>query len=355
MAEFPIRVLVAEDHERFRRLLVSTLQKQMGGQVQYIREVADGLEAVQEAQSLQPDLILLDIGLPTLNGIEAARQIHKLSPTSKIVFVTQESSADMVQEAFNIGACGYVVKADAGRELIPALDAVLRGQTYLSQSLSGHGLTNVPDRSAIHLVEMRHGLETRRQLGLQSTRHHEVGFYSDDRSLLDGYTRFVGAVLKSGNAAIVVATEVHREKLLARLQAYGLDMSAAIEQGRYIALDNAETLTTFVVNGLPDPAQFSKVTDDLIARTAKSVEGQHARVAACGECAPLLWERGNTEGAVRLERLWDEIAGSYGMQVFCGYPLGSFQGRTGSYTFERICAEHSRVLSFTLGRDHSTP
>ena len=123
-------------------------------------------------------------------------------------------------------------------------------------------------------------------------------------------------------------------------------MSAAIEQGRYIALDNDETVATFMVNDLPDPAQFSKVTDDLIARTAKSVEGEHARVAACGECAPLLWERGNTDGAVRLERLWDEIARSYGVQVLCGYPLGSFQAGTGSYTFERICAEHSRILSW---------
>ena len=125
-------------------------------------------------------------------------------------------------------------------------------------------------------------------------------------------------------------------------------MSALIEQDRYVALDNAETIATFMVNDLPDPAQFSKVTGDLIARTAKSVEGEHARVAACGECAPLLWERGNTEGAVRLERLWDEIARSYGVQVFCGYPLGSFQGGTGSYTFEKICAEHSRVPSSSL-------
>jgi hypothetical protein len=104
-------------------------------------------------------------------------------------------------------------------------------------------------------------------------------------------------------------------------------------------------LSTFMVNDLPDPAQFSKVTRDLIARTAKSVRGEHARIAACGECAPLLLERGNAEGAVRLERLWDEIARSYGVQVFCGYPLGSFQGGAGSYTSERICAEHSRVLS----------
>jgi DNA-binding NarL/FixJ family response regulator len=339
-----IRVLVVEDYAAFRRVLVAAIQSRV--EIQVICEVADGPEAVQKALDLQPELILLDIGLPRLNGIEAARQIRNLSPKSKILFVSQESSADIVQAALETGAKGYVVKADVGSELIPAVDAVLRGQTYVSKSLSGHGLTNVPDRSAIHLVEMRHGLETRREQGLQRTRHHEVGFYSDDRSLLDGYTRFVGAVLKSGNAAIVVATELHREKLLARLQAYGLDMSATIEQGRYIALDNAETIATFMVNDMPDPALFSKVTGDLIARTAESVEGEHARVAACGECAPLLWERGNTEGAVRLERLWDEIARSYGVQVFCGYPLGIFQGGIGSYTFERICAEHSRVLSW---------
>jgi CheY-like chemotaxis protein len=308
-----------------------------------ICEVADGLEAVEKGGELQPELILLDIGLPRLNGIEAARQIRKLCPKSKILFVSQESSADMVQAALEAGADGYVVKADAGRELIAALDAVLRGQTYLSKSLAGDGLTRASVRSVIDPVEMHLGLETRRQQGLQGTRRHEVGFYSDDRSLLDGFTHFVGAALKSGNAAILVATEVHREKLLGRLHAYGLDVSAAIEQGRYIALDNAETVSTLMVNDLPDPARFSRVTGDLLATTAKSVGGEHARIAACGECAHLLWERGNKEGAVRLERLWDEIARSHGVQVFCGY-LGSFQGGTGSYTFERICAEHSRSL-----------
>ena len=101
-----------------------------------------------------------------------------------------------------------------------------------------------------------------------------------------------------------------------------------------------------MVNDLPDPVLFSKVTGNLVARTAKSVEGDHARVAACGECAPLLWERGNAEGAVRLERLWDEIARSYGVQVLCGYPQSSFQGPTEGDTFDRICAEHSSVLSW---------
>ncbi len=337
-----IRVLVAEDYPPFRRFLASTIQNR--SELEIICEVEDGREAVQNAEALQPDLVLLDIGLPSLNGIEAARQIRKLSPNSKILFVSQESSADIVQAALDTGAGGYVVKAAAGRDLVAALAAVLRGQTFVSKSLAGHGLTKIHDRSAIHPLEMVDGLETRGQQGLQGTRRHEVGFYPDDRSLLGGFTHFVGAALKNGNAAILIATQAHRDSLLDRLHANGLDVSAAIAKGRYIALDNAETLSTFMVNDLPDPAQFSKVTSDLIARAAKSVRGENARIAACGECAPLLWERGNTEGAVRLERLWDEIARSYGVQVLCGYPQSSFQLPTGSYTVESISAEHSAVL-----------
>src|SRR5258708_16994708 len=152
---------------------------------------------------------------------------------------------------------------------------------------------------------MHPGLAPHRQQGLQSTHRHEVGFYSDERSLLDGFTHFLGAALKSGSAAIVLATEPRRDKILARLHAYGLDMSAAIQQGRYMALDAAEAISRFMVNGLPDLAQFDRVTDDLLERTAKSVNGDYARVASCGEGATLFWEQGKAEGAVRLVLIWE--------------------------------------------------
>jgi DNA-binding NarL/FixJ family response regulator len=100
----PFRVLVVEDYEPFRRFVRSRLGK--GTELQVICETSDGLEAVQKAEVLQPDLILLDVGLPTLNGIHAARRIRKLSPNSKILFVSQKSSADVVQEAFRSGALG---------------------------------------------------------------------------------------------------------------------------------------------------------------------------------------------------------------------------------------------------------
>jgi hypothetical protein len=161
---------------------------------------------------------------------------------------------------------------------------------------------------------------------------------------LGGFTSFAGAALEAGNAVIVVATESHRDSLLLQLQAHDLDVGAAIEQGRYISLDAAEMLSTFMVDGLPDPTRFLKVTGELIVEAAKAVKGE-ACVAACGECAPLLWAQGKADAAIRLEHLWDEIAKSCGVEVLCGYPLGSFQSGVDTYIFDKICVEHSVVHS----------
>jgi DNA-binding NarL/FixJ family response regulator len=100
--------------------------------LEIVCELSDGLAAVQKAEELKPDLILLDIGLPGLNGIEAGRQILKLVPNAKIIFLTQESSEDVVQEALRLGARGYVVKTQAGSDLMPAVEAVLQGKQYVS-------------------------------------------------------------------------------------------------------------------------------------------------------------------------------------------------------------------------------
>lgn len=132
-----VRVFVVDDYEPFRRFVCSTLEKRP--ELQIVCEGSDGLEAVQKAEKLQPDLILLDIALPTLNGIEAARQIRKLAPDSKIIFVSQESSRDVVQEGLSLGTCGYVVKTKAGSDLLAAVDAVLEGRQFVSGGLSDHG------------------------------------------------------------------------------------------------------------------------------------------------------------------------------------------------------------------------
>lgn len=131
-----IRVLLVEDFEPFRSFVASILQKQQ--ELRIICEVSDGLEAVQKAEELQPDLILLDIGLPSLNGIEAARRICNVSPESKILFLSENRSLAVAEEALRTGAGGYVVKSDATSNLLPAVDAVLKGKEFVSASLAGN-------------------------------------------------------------------------------------------------------------------------------------------------------------------------------------------------------------------------
>jgi DNA-binding NarL/FixJ family response regulator len=332
-----IRVLVVEDFDPFRRFIVSKLQTRP--EFQFIGEASDGLEAVQKAQELQPDLIMMDIGLPSLNGIEAARQIRKLSPESKIIFFSQESSADAVHEALSLGAHGYVVKARAGRELLAAVEAVLQGTQFVSSGSSGHRFT----AAAADRFRQGKGLPLSSPRKGTATRNHEVCFYSDDASFLLGHARFIESALRAGNPAIVVATESHQKSFLQSLQAHGVDSAAAIEQGRYIPLDVAEMLSRLMVNDLPDPVRFSRVAGNLLMAATKAAKREQPRVAVCGEAVSVLWTQGKGEAAVQLEHLWDEMTKVYDLDILCGYVLTSAQLEREQDIYQRVCAEHSGV------------
>jgi DNA-binding NarL/FixJ family response regulator len=117
-----VRVLVVDDYEPWRRFVCSALLRKP--ELEIIGEVADGLDAVHKAEELDPDLILLDVGLPTLNGIQTARLLRRACPASRILFVSQESSPDVVSEALSTGAQGYVVKASASDLLTGVADAL---------------------------------------------------------------------------------------------------------------------------------------------------------------------------------------------------------------------------------------
>ncbi len=336
-----VRILVVDDYEPWRRFVSTTLQKQPTLQV--IGEALDGLEAVQKAEELHPDLIVLDIGLPSLNGIEVARRIRKLSPKSKILFASQGSSADVVQEALGTGAHGYVVKTDARRELLTAVNAVLRGEHFIGKRFSGHEFfrgsveapsQDRPNNPAAPLPPI-----------VEIARRHQAGFYSDDQLFLDEVAQFIGAALKGGSAAIVVATEPHRNSLLSRLHAQGVDIAGVIERGRYIPVDAAGVLSTFMINGMPDPARFLNLCGNLITTAAEAAKGEQSRVAVFGESVHLLWAQGNAEAAIRVERLVNQLAETYDVDILCGYSLGSVQGGMDRHIFQRICEEHSAVYS----------
>jgi DNA-binding NarL/FixJ family response regulator len=334
-----IRVLVVEDYAAFRRFLVSTMQRR--AQLQVICEVADGAEAVQKARELQPELILLDIGLPSLNGIEAARQIRELSPNSKILFVSENRYSDVVEETLRLGALGYVVKSDAARDLLPAVEAVLQGKEFVSASVSAdHVNDRTDEHTAVHVSGKKVGPLPPHN---PETVDHKVVFHSDDRHLLDEVSQFIGTALKAGNAAIVVATEAHRHGLVGRLRAYGLDIDASIEQGRYIALDAADILSPFIVNGMLDSVRFLEGYGNLILKAANAAKGEHPRVALFGEAADLLWRRGGLEIVIQDEKLGNQLTKRFDVSILCGYSLGNIDGGMDGEAFQRICAEHSAV------------
>jgi CheY-like chemotaxis protein len=128
-----VRILIVEDLEDWRRSVCALLKRKPGLHV--VGEVADGAKAVQETKELKPDLILLDISLPNLNGIEAAGRISQIAPGTKILFLSQNNDADVVQAALSHGGRGYVLKAEAESELLPAIAAVLGGDRFVSSRL----------------------------------------------------------------------------------------------------------------------------------------------------------------------------------------------------------------------------
>jgi DNA-binding NarL/FixJ family response regulator len=136
----PTRILVVDDFADWRRYVLEKLRENRGWQV--IDVASDGLEAVQKAEELLPDLILLDIGMPELDGIEAARHIRKVSPKCKILFLTQELDADVARAALSAGGHGYVIKSDAEGELFAAVEAVLLGKTFVSARLADQAAEN---------------------------------------------------------------------------------------------------------------------------------------------------------------------------------------------------------------------
>ena len=301
------RILVVEDHEPFRRFIRLELQKRP--ELRVIGEVSDGLKAVQQAEELQPDLILLDIGLQNLNGIEAAKRIRTVAPDAKLLFVSLEFSSEVVQETFRLGAQGYVHKQRAHRDLLLAIDTVLEeGRLFVSDDLEFDSASEA------------------------QVRRHEIFFCFDDATLLDGLTHFIADALSTGNAAIVWATEAHRDSLLERLHARGVDIDAAVRGGTYISSDDTEA---------PDPDRMLQAVRGLSEAASKAGK-KHPRVAVCGERAGRLWAEGKIDAAIRLEQLCNELARQCDVEILCGYPLP--EGREDDQGWKTICAEHTAVI-----------
>lgn len=169
---------------------------------------------------------------------------------------------------------------------------------------------------------------------------HFVQFYEADGFLLNSLSGFIGKAITSGDAAIVVATQQHRNGLDELLLANGLDVTAAKTSGRYVSLDAAEMLSKFMVDGLPEPARFNEVIGGVIA----SVTDGRSRIRAFGEMVAVLWAEGNHDAAIRLEELWNDLQKAHSFSLFCAYPMNGLGGEKFVEPHSSVCSVHSRVI-----------
>jgi DNA-binding NarL/FixJ family response regulator len=317
------RILVVDDYDPWRRHMCSEIRQH--GRWRVAGEAADGTEAVRKAQGLQPDLILLDIGLPALNGLDTARRILAHHPAAKILFVTEERSWEVAEVALATGARGYLVKTDVGSKLLCAMEAVVNGGCFLSAGLSGHFC------------------DARRNGTAPEVRGHQVAIYADASSRLDGYVRFAEAALDAGKAFIVAARN-GGTAIQERLQLRGVDVEGAIREGRYQSADQQDLLTKFVIDGRLDEDNVRAAASALVTAAARAARAGHPRVAFCGEVAPALWQQGDVEMALRLECLWTETFSVSDVETLCGYVLNvpRLRGR-GYASFQSLCAAHSSL------------
>jgi signal transduction histidine kinase len=173
---------------------------------------------------------------------------------------------------------------------------------------------------------------------------HTVQFYQEDSFLLDSLTKLIGTTLMAGDVAFVVATPAHREGLAQRLKALGLDLEVSAKLGTYCAFDAAETLSGFMVHGVLNTNLFHSFVGYILSSIRPTAEGKRPRVVFFGEMVALLCADGKVDAALKLEQLWNGLARSHSFQLYCAYPMKSFDQKSHSQAFRNICGEHTHVI-----------
>jgi DNA-binding NarL/FixJ family response regulator len=325
------RILLADDHA----LMLENISSILAPHYEIVETVADGLALVEAALRLKPDLIVTDISMPLLSGLQAAVQIKKSLPDVRLLFVTMSATSVYAKVALSVGGTGYVLKSTMREELLDAVESVLNGRIYLSPSISTQhadlfqGLAAMDPGTARILKGHLHP--------------HIVYPYgdSDDRSLVSKVGYYASSGLGRNGAVILVTTEAHRTAIKKYLKA-DWNVEALEARGQLCFLDAAETLDRFMANDRPDPVLFETCFRPAIEHAQRDERtGLKREVWFFGEMVDLLWP-GNGAAAERLEELWNKMVKEYSIRILCAYSVG---GPCRGPLSEALIKAHTHVVS----------
>ena len=205
----PFRILLADDHEVVRAGLRALLEEQSGWEV--VAEAVDGRDAVEKATKLKPDAVVIDIAMPSLNGLEAVRQILKAVPNAKVLVLTMYDSDPLIQQVLQAGARGYLLKSDAGRDLVSAIDALRRNKTFFTPKVSQMVLEGYLDKNPKEKDKEPEG--EAESLRLTSRQREIVQLLAEGKS-----SKEVAAVL----GLSVKTAETHRANIMRKLDCHSV-------------------------------------------------------------------------------------------------------------------------------------
>jgi CheY-like chemotaxis protein len=283
------RIVVADDHDKTRAGIASLLACDFD----VVATVADGQAAVDSAGALYPDLVVLDISMPGLNGFEAGALIRDLPDPPRIVFATASDDASIASAASALGASAVVRKREMLAELVPAIRRALL--------------------------------------------FHAVCFYEDGPSLARTVARFIGEGLAASQGAVIVATPSHAASIRDQLTADGVDSRGRIEQGELLIFDADEVLNRLMVDDRPDAERFEDTINAIVDKAAGT---KKRLVRIYGEMVDVLWSNGLQDAALSLEILWHQLIAGRKCSLLCGYSSRVCQGEG----FNAICDRHSHVV-----------
>jgi DNA-binding NarL/FixJ family response regulator len=306
------RVLLADDHIHVRE----SVSRLLAAAFDIVATAADGRQALDLARRLRPDVVVLDVGMPELDGFQTLEQLRRDNPETRVVFLTMHSDDEFVAAAINGGAHGYVLKSRVHMDLISAIDHALAGRLFLSSLTS---------------------------LSIVEGSRHAVQFHANESHFLDDVSLLVGATLRSGEQVVLVTSEATRNGVARRLQARQMNLAELAEREEYVAMDSGLALSQVMRDGRPDKERLAEIIHGLDRLRLAVPNGPRGRLTIFGDMAVSLCRNGNFEAALELERIWNELTRALPFFTVCSYPIECFEHAEARNLFQNVCAEHSAV------------
>lgn len=303
-----------------------------------VAAVGDGKAALDAAARTAPEVVLLDIVMPELDGFQTARELRQKQSDAKVVFLTAEEDDDYVAEAVALGARGYVVKRRL-QDLLPALHVAHAGHFFISP----HAFIGRTNEGIIKPNRTIPAPATKERKN--DSNGHVMEFYSDEGLFVNRMSEVAYTSLAADKLVVAVLKRSHLQSVSRQLLSFGIDLAGAIRWGDYRAFSVEAVAPILLPNSQLDAMRFTTFFDTLFAHTALNSRKKCSGAVVLGALASALLDLGyEHQNAISAEELWNALAQKHSCEIQCGYHLSRLVGTRNREALARICREHSRVI-----------